>query len=165
MNRSQIEEAIRCEYGAGVDASKYLQKFVSIWCSFPKSREKLASVPKRYLHVCLHRMEYKSLNQKHQEMIKFYEEIVEYYELSLREIEKSLTSFAIIHNATGGKLSEDFSWLSIIIVVIKTIRPDVYYKLSTKSISYDNLLEEASLSALNVDWWDKNQKVIQYAGY
>ncbi|MES9948384.1 MAG: P-loop NTPase fold protein [Candidatus Thiodiazotropha sp.] len=155
MNRSQLEEAVRCEYGAGVDALKYLQKFVSIWCSFPKPSESFKSVPKKYLHECLHRMEYKSQNDKHQAMIDFYEELVEYYELSLREIEKSLTSFAIIHNVTGGNLNTDYSWMSIFIVVIKTIRPNIYQKLSTKSISYDDLLVEASLSDLNADWWEK----------
>ncbi|MCU7933940.1 MAG: KAP family NTPase [Candidatus Thiodiazotropha sp. (ex Dulcina madagascariensis)] len=86
MNRSQLEEAVRCEYGNGVDASKYLQKFVSIWSSFPKSRDSFTSVPKTYLHHCLHRMEYKSNTDTHQTTIEYYEKLVEYYGLSLREI-------------------------------------------------------------------------------
>ena len=39
MNRTQLEEAVRSEYGSGVDAARYLQKFVSIWSSLPKPRE------------------------------------------------------------------------------------------------------------------------------
>ncbi|MEW8052082.1 MAG: P-loop NTPase fold protein [Candidatus Thiodiazotropha endolucinida] len=155
MNRSQLEESVRYEYGNGVDASKYLQKFVTIWSSFPNSRDSITSVPKTYLHDCLHRMEYKSQTEAHRGMISFYEELVAYYNLSLREIEKSLSSFAIIHNTTSGELNTDFAWLSVFIVVIKAIKPNIYRKLSSNSISYDDLLEEASLKDLNVDWWEK----------
>lgn len=155
MNRSQLEESVRYEYGNGVDASKYLQKFVTIWSSFPNSRDSITSVPKTYLHDCLHRMEYKSQTEAHRGMISFYEELVAYYNLSLREIEKSLSSFAIIHNITSGELNTDFAWLSVFIVVIKAIKPNIYRKLSSNSISYDDLLEEASLKDLNVDWWEK----------
>ena len=39
MNRSQIEESVKCEYGSGVEASKYLQKFVHVWASLPKNND------------------------------------------------------------------------------------------------------------------------------
>ncbi|MCI5120858.1 MAG: hypothetical protein D3908_06655 [Candidatus Electrothrix sp. AUS4] len=121
MNREQLEESVRCEYGNGVDAAKYLQKFVSIWTGLPKSKDRYSSVPKIYLQNCLDRMGYQSQTSSQQSVIELFEELVEYYELSLREIEKSLTNFAIIYNATDGKLNEDYFWISIFISILKLL--------------------------------------------
>ena len=86
MNRTQLEEAVRCEYGRGVDASKYLQKFVSIWASLPKSTNQHISIPKNYLRNCLKRMEYKATTQAHQNAIQNFEELVEFYDRSERHV-------------------------------------------------------------------------------
>lgn len=154
MNREQLEEAVRCEYGRGVDAPRYLQKFVSIWTSLPKSNDRYSSVPKKYLKNCLARMEYHLETRTHQSTIEFFEDLVAYYDLSLREIEKSLTNFAIINNATDGNLNSDYSWISVFVSVTKATRPSVYRKLANNSISYEVLLEKASLGELKADWWE-----------
>ncbi|MBW9267815.1 MAG: KAP family NTPase, partial [Candidatus Thiodiazotropha sp. (ex. Lucinisca nassula)] len=154
MNRNQLEEAVRCEYGSGVDASRYLQKFVSIWTTLPKTNDGYSSVPKKYLRNCLDRMEYEMKTQTHQSTIEFFEELVTYYDLSLRDIEKSLTNFAIVHNATDGKLNTDYSWISVFVSITKATKPDVYRRLANNSITYKDLLEEASLERLKVDWWE-----------
>jgi predicted KAP-like P-loop ATPase len=103
MNRDQLEEAVRSEYGSGVDAARYLQKFVSIWSSLPKPRANYQSVPKIYLKNCLSRMGYQE-NRSQQTAIEVVEEIITYYDLSLHEIEQCLTNFAIIKNATDSNL-------------------------------------------------------------
>ena len=121
MNREQLEEAVRYEYGAGVDASKYLQKFVSLWTSLPKPTDTNVSIPKQYLRNCLSRMEYSIQGMEQSSTIESYERIATYYDLSLREIEKSLTSFAIIHNATEGKLNSDYALLSVFVSIVKVI--------------------------------------------
>lgn len=153
MNRTQLEEAVRCEYGSGVDASRYLQKFVSIWTSLPKSNDRYTSIPKTYLQNCLSRMEYQLQTRTHQSTIEFFEELVTYYDLSLREIERSLTNFAIVHNATDGDLNSDYSWISVFVAVTKATRPDTYRKLAGDSISYEELLDETSLTGLKAEWW------------
>ncbi len=38
MNRAQLEASVEHEYGTG-DPSKYLQKFINLWVSLPKSDE------------------------------------------------------------------------------------------------------------------------------
>jgi hypothetical protein len=153
MNRAQLEEAVRCEYGRKVDAARYLQKFVSIWAILPKPVDEYSSVPKKYLQNCLSRMDYQIKTSQDQSTIRFFEDLITYYNLSLREIEKSLTSFAIIHNATDGKLNADYSWITVFVAVTKATRPDVYRKLANNSITYDVLLEEAALVKLKADWW------------
>ena len=158
MNRTQLEEAVRCEYGRGVDASKYLQKFVSIWASLPKSMNQHISVPKSYLRNCLSRMEYEATTQAHQNAIQNFEELVEFYDLPLREIEKSLTNFAIIHNATNdGELNEDYLLLAVFICITKVINPETYQKLSRKKITYTQLIKETGLEKLSVDWWENEE--------
>ncbi|MFT5420883.1 MAG: hypothetical protein ACI9D5_001636 [Candidatus Endobugula sp.] len=153
MNRKQLEEAIRCEYGSGVDAARYLQKFVSIWTTLPKPRDHYSSIPRTYLKNCLKRMGYEIQTRTHESTIEFFEEMAFYYDLSLRDIERSLTSFAIIHNATDGKLNGEYSCISVFISIAKAIKPDVYRKLSNKRLTYDQLLIEASLNELNADYW------------
>ncbi len=150
MNRKQLEEAVRCEYGHGVDAARYLQKFVSVWTTLPKPEDR--HLPKKYLQYCLSRMEYAAKTTPQKLTIKFFEYIASYYDLSLREIEKSLTSFAMIYNATDGDLTKDDSWLSVFVSVIKTTKPDVYRKLSRNSITYNELLAD-----LKVDRWRKSE--------
>jgi hypothetical protein len=153
MNRTQIEEAIRYEYGSGVDAPRYLQKFVSIWTSLPKLNDGYTSVPNKYLQNCLSRMGYQLQTRTHQSTVELYEELATHYDLSLREIEKSLTSFAIIHNAPDGDLNIEFSFISVFVAITKVTSPDVYRKLANNSISYEELLDKASLSDLKVDHW------------
>jgi predicted KAP-like P-loop ATPase len=46
MNRSQIEESIRCEYGTQVHASKYLQKFVGFGHIFQSREKDIPVIPK-----------------------------------------------------------------------------------------------------------------------
>ena len=153
MNRTQLEEAVRCEYGNKVDAAKYLQKFVSIWTTLPKLNDRYSSVPKKYLQNCLSRMEYQQQTTIHQLTIEFFEDLATYYDLSLREIEKSLTSFAIIHNVTDGNLNIEYSWISVFLAVTKATRPNVYRELANNSISYDDLLDKASLRELKANSW------------
>ncbi|MCU7933941.1 MAG: hypothetical protein KZQ99_03555 [Candidatus Thiodiazotropha sp. (ex Dulcina madagascariensis)] len=64
-----------------------------------------------------------------------------------------MTCFAIIHNATEGKLNRDYSLIAVFIVVIKVFIPNVYRELANNTITYDDLLDQASLSGLTDDQW------------
>lgn len=151
LNRAQLEEAVRHEYGSGVDASRYLQKFVSIWISLPKVNKEGAPVAKKYLEHCLDKMEYRQQTEADQFIMHSFKDLVMYYNLSLRDIEKSLTSFAIIRNVTDGKLSAEDAFIAVFVAVIKAIKPDIYQKLARGLITYDQLLDEADLAELVVD--------------
>ncbi|MFA6040472.1 MAG: P-loop NTPase fold protein, partial [Methylophilus sp.] len=75
MNRTQLEEAVRCEYGAGVDASRYLQKFVSVWTSLPKSNNQTNPPIKAYLRHCLDSMNYETKTPANADAVDFFEEL------------------------------------------------------------------------------------------
>ncbi len=98
-------------------------------------------------------MGYKIQTRKQQVTIECFEELVSYFGLSLREIEKSLTSFAIIQNIFEGKLNLDYSDLSVFISIIKSVSPEVYRKLSKNNITYEELLTETSLNGLESEAW------------
>lgn len=159
INREQLEESVRCEYGQGIDAAKYLQKFVSIWTTLPKTVNSHNSVPKNYVRDCLKRMDYPSTTQSHQDAIEWFEELVSFYDMSLRDIEKSLTNFAIIHNARNqGDLNSEYLITAVFVSIIKTLQPKTYQKLSRKKITYDQLATETSLVSLKDNYWDEQEE-------
>jgi predicted KAP-like P-loop ATPase len=159
MNRTQLEEAVRCEYGREVDAQRYLQKFVSIWTTFPQIDNQHSTIRATYLQNCLKRMEFQVVTRRHQSTIEFFEELISYYNLSLREIEKSLTSFAIIHNATDGDfINTEYSYIAVFVSITKATKPSIYRKLTNNSITYEDLLIEASLTELKEDWFKDKEE-------
>jgi len=153
MNRDQLEESVRCEYGIGVEAEKYLQKFVTLWASLPKNTENRNCDAKVYLSDCLSRMEMEITSQSQSSGVEIYEELVVFYNMSLREIERTLTNYAIIHNMTDGNLVSDYQWMSVYLSIIKVLFPSTYRKLSNESISYGELVIETKLENLVASWW------------
>ena len=159
MNRTQLEEAVKCEYGAGVDASRYLQKFVSVWTSLPKSNQDHRVLGNSYVRNCLKAMNFEVKTQAQQDAIGYIEELVNYYDLSLREVEKSLTNFAIIYNATEEcNIISEYLTIAIFLCVIKVIKPEIYNKLSRKKIDYPELVKSADLTRLKAHYWDEQEE-------
>ncbi len=154
LNREQIEEVIKSNYGAGIDSSSYLQKFVHIWASLPKSTEQHSSDIKKYLRNCLERMDFKIENRNHQTFIEIYEDLAEYYNMSLREIERSLSNYAIIHNITGGNLNSDYMYLAVYLSIVKARYPSAYSRLRNGKLTYEEALTETELHRLEVGFWE-----------
>ncbi|MCP4351030.1 MAG: hypothetical protein GY795_36650 [Desulfobacterales bacterium] len=152
MNRNQLEELVRYQYGSGLDAARYLQKFVHIWTTLPKNKEPRRSDGKKYLSDCLSRMEFEIRSIQQQSAIELYEELVMYFNLSLREIERSLTNYSIINNAVGDNLIQDHRALSVFLSIIKVTHPATYRKLLENEISYDELVNETNLQKLRKSW-------------
>ncbi|MDA8098490.1 MAG: P-loop NTPase fold protein [Nitrospiraceae bacterium] len=49
MNRTQMEESVKSQYGMGIDATEYLQKFINIWCTLPKNESADTNDVKTYI--------------------------------------------------------------------------------------------------------------------
>lgn len=159
MNRTQLEEAVKCEYGAGVDASRYLQKFVSVWTSLPKSNFDHQSLGNGYVRNCLKAMNFEIKTQAQHDAIGYIEELVNHYDLSLREVEKALTNFAIIYNATDDcNIISEYLTIAIFLCIIKVIKPEIYNKLSRKKIDYPELVKSADLTRLKAQYWDEQEE-------
>ena len=150
MNRSQMEAAVRCEYGTGIDAEKYLQKFVNLWANLPKNKEGRGRCDtKNYLMYCLERMGFplNNLTDNQYNAINEYEILVDAYNMSLRDIEQSLTNYAIFHNLTED-LKTDYQYISIYLSIIKVLFPHSYRRISEDEITYQDLYEETKLNLL-----------------
>lgn len=159
-NRKQLEESVKCQYGLGIDASKYLQKFVHLWAYLPKRKKSQLSDNfdydiVTYIVHCLNNMKFyiDSNREKSEklanEIVEFYKNIAIYYNLSLREIEYSLTNYSIVHNITGGNLNFDYQIVLIYLSIIKVIKPIVYQKILCNRISYQEIVKETNL----IDYW------------
>lgn len=157
MNRAQMEEAVKHEYGMGVNATKYLQKFVSLWLNFPIPRKEMQGNIDKYVRYCLNNMGYgRSVPAE-----TAFDNIVslsEHFNLSLRDIEKALSNFAIIQNARGGTTYEVDILISVFISIIKVVHPEAYSKLKRNQISYDELISDYNLSGLKQDKWETERE-------
>ena len=159
MNRVQLEEAVRCEYGSGVDASKYLQKFVSVWAALPKSKDQTNRAIKNYLRNCLKAMNFETKTQANVNAVDIFEELASHYNLSLREIEKSLTNFAMLYNVTDdGNLNLEYLHIGIFLCILKVIKPEVYHRISRTKIDYDQLVNLAELKNLKSQYWGEAEE-------
>jgi len=157
MNREQMNEIIKSRYGIGIDSTKYLQKFVHIWTGLPKSNEQHTSDIKKYLNDCLARMDFELKTRSQQSGIELYVELLSHYNASLREIERSLTHFAIIHNMTDSNINADYMWLSIYLSITKVLFPSSYKKLANGNTTYEEILTETKLSSLEDEYWGKGK--------
>lgn len=157
MNRSQLEESVKCEYGSGVEASKYLQKFVHVWASLPKNNDNGNYDVKRYLIYCLNKINDSDDVQYGQDLNEIYGELAFYYKLSFREVERSLTNYSLIHNLIGQELSHNYQLMLVYLSIIKVIKPEIHQILSNNSISYEQLASETSLKYI-VDNWLESYK-------
>lgn len=152
INREQLEESVKFEYGSGVNASRYLQKFISIWTTLSKVTGKSNSIHEIYLYNCLIKMGYNINSQTRKDTYRIFKKLVNHYTLSLREIEKCLTNYAIIHNASDGNLNFKYSQIAVLSSILKVIKPELYKSLKIGSISHDAFLKKASLKSLKVKW-------------
>ncbi len=156
MNRLQIEEYIKCEYGQGVDASKYLQKFISIWTSLPKIKSKFESNQKVYTEYCLSAMGFPDQTNAQDNAKKWLIELLEYYKPTLREVEKCISNFAIVHNSSNSSnLSAEYLIVSIYLSAIKVLFPETYLLVSLEKINYQDLIKQTNLDGLLDKYWQE----------
>jgi hypothetical protein len=148
MNQTQMQKIICTRYG-GTDqgANLYLQKFIHIWASLPKTYPDSFDqhkYQKRYLEHCLKKMGYR-FNNINSPAIYIFDKLIEHYDMSFRDIERALTNFAILDNTLFSEI-ESFRVLCVFISVIKDRFPEVYHKLLINRMTYDELIKEINLN-------------------
>lgn len=147
INRDQIEESIRCEYGQGVEATNYLQKFIDIWASLPKSKVLNQSINEIYIENCLSKMGANSYFRSERLTIETFIDLSIHLGLSLREIEKSLTNFALIYNSLGRHIHPEHQLLIPYISIIKIRYPATFDKLTSANITYKELISNTYIDS------------------
>ena len=152
LNRKQLEASVKARYGNDVDASLYLQKFVNILVTLPRSTQRYEDHGEKYLKLTLNSMLLESENFQNTDLINFLSELVKFKKPSYREIEQILSYVAIIHNILGGtKYNPNYQVAIAIICYLKASLPIIFDKLSNSDINLTNLLKETRLDTIDTN--------------
>ncbi len=150
MHKNQLEGAIKSVYGAEIDATTYLQKFININCTLPKNKD--IGYSNDYTKYCTKLVELHELdidNEK-KKLIDSISLLAFHFDLSLRQLEKVFTNIAIFYAAA----SQNFLGLTPIIsllAVVRVINYNLYSKLKEKSINFSDLQDELHLPTTSID--------------
>ncbi|NEO87761.1 MAG: hypothetical protein F6J87_26415 [Spirulina sp. SIO3F2] len=162
MNRQQLEESVKCEYGSGIDASKYLQKFINIWLSFTKAAKwRREHVLERFLKNSLDDLGFTNNSSWHTWIERLCKKLISLYKLSLRDIERILGNCLIIMNTSGKNPESGFALVSVYISIVKVVFPDVYLELSNSRLDYKDFADATKLKNLKSD--DRYINFLKYA--
>lgn len=146
MNKQQLEESVKCRYGNGIDSITYLQKFIHVWLSLPRtSGQYQQDDGVIYLNSCLELMsDHKGV--KNGSAVKTLASIVKHLRPSFRDIERILTYFAILENSGNNAFNEYCQDFMALICYLKVIHPQLLEMVLAKSASSENLLDVLKLS-------------------
>lgn len=145
MNRHQLEESVKCRYGAGIDSVTYLQKFINVWLSLPRASGKYQQDDgAQYLKVSINSMAENSqiLSSK---AFNILEALVKHLKPSFRDIERILTYYAIIENSHKDSMNELYQNMMAVICYVKVMNPKLLDEVMSKRATSKELLEELNL--------------------
>jgi hypothetical protein len=100
-------------------------------------------------------------NSNEEEWLKKFEELVVYYNMSLREIERSLTNFAFIRMGLNTGLNYPYRWISVYLSIIKVRYSDEYNQLSAGKIEHSDLFTKTHLTELTANWIVPGERVME----
>lgn len=148
MHKQQLEEAIRCVYGSGIDAHTYLQKFINIEAFIPKRADDrydgdIELYIKRLLQ--LHEIETWGDNRN---IADYLAPLARHFNLSLRQLEKVFTNLAIIYSTSTANDIRIVP-LVVFVAVVKVVNPNIFSNLLLRKISFSSLGDQLGLQSLN----------------
>ncbi|MGB5964975.1 MAG: P-loop NTPase fold protein [Sulfurimonadaceae bacterium] len=150
LNRKQLEASVKARYGNDIDASLYLQKFVSIWLSLPRSGQQYDDNGEKYLIHALESMLLENEQFKNTELRDLLIDIVKLKKPSYREIERILSYVAILNNMLdNGKYRDDYQIVMAFICYLKVVAPIVFEKIVNNNIDFTSLLKESQFNLNN----------------
>ncbi|WP_419243572.1 KAP family P-loop NTPase fold protein [Photobacterium leiognathi subsp. mandapamensis] len=141
MNRKQLEESVKCRYGDGIDSVTYLQKFINVWLSLPRSSGKYQQDDgAKYLMTSFDLMAAGTRihNETAAQMLK---SLVKHLKPSFRDIERMLTYFAIIENSRNEPINEYYQSVMAAVCFMKVINPRMLDAIISKRVSSQELLD------------------------
>jgi hypothetical protein len=147
MNSKPLEEHVNIVYGK-IDAHEYLHKFINITTTFPKDYEQ---------HITYNYKNYYTLLAKHygvrniRGMDDYSIELFIYYRLSLREIERCFSIFALFLSSNEIININNVIYIVFFLSIVKIKFPEIYNSLRHNSTSYSQAEERLSLNKKNAD--------------
>ena len=145
MNRHQLEESVKCRYGAGIDSVTYLQKFINVWLALPRASGKYQQDDGvQYLKTAIDLMKGQGAinNIKSFNILR---SLVKYLKPSFRDIERILTYFAIIENSHNDSMNEYYQDMMAVVCFVKVMNPRLLDAVMNQRAGSQELLEELKL--------------------
>lgn len=161
MNKEQLQRSICSVYGAGVDASMYLQKFINLETRIPRNssyHEHQGDISK-YIRHLWQAHDFVIDNQK-QKISVCLEVWAKHFELSLRQLERVFTNIAILHG--GVKNGLQIESLGSFLAVLKVVDGDLFNKILSTQINYDALVKKIHLSDSVIQKYNKMSSEYTY---
>ncbi|WP_192954655.1 KAP family P-loop NTPase fold protein [Gallaecimonas mangrovi] len=146
MNRKQLEESVKCRYGNGIDSVTYLQKFINVWLSLPRSSGKFQQDDGvEYLKNSFKlMMDGRAIsNDTAANMLKL---LVKHIKPSFRDIERILTYFAIMENSRNEAMSDFYQDIMALVCLMKVLNPRLLDAIVAKRANSQELLDFLTLS-------------------
>ena len=145
MNRHQLEESVKCRYGAGIDSVTYLQKFINVWLALPRSSGKYQQDDgAQYLKSAINSMAGTG-EVKNTASLNMLKCLVKHLKPSFRDIERILTYFAIIENSRNEPMNEFYQDMMAVVCFVKVMNPRLLDAVMNKRAGSSELLEELKL--------------------
>ncbi len=145
MNKVQLEESIKSVYGQNIDAHTYLQKFVTLEAKLPKRigdrhTNDLGKYANRLLQ--LHELETWGDDRN---IIDCIEPLANHFNLSLRQLEKIFTNFAVLYGASS-KNHLRIVPIIVFLSVVKVIDARLFDDLLIQKSSYPEVIKKLELT-------------------
>lgn len=146
MHKEQLEESIKCVYGQNIDAHTYLQKFISLETRIPKQvNDPYNNDIRKYCHKLF---ELHELETWGDEIVACVEALANHLNLSLRQLEKTITSVALLYGSSQ-KNELRIPPLIAFLSIVKAIKPSIFELLVFQKITFSKVCDEFNLE--NID--------------
>lgn len=157
MNKSQLEESIKCVYGQNIDAHTYLQKFVNIEAKLPKhTGERYTNDLSKYTYRLLQLHEMQTWGDD-SNIVECTESLANHFNLSLRQLEKVFTNLAVFYGSSAeGRLR--LVPIVVFLAVVKVVDPSLFDELLHGRAAYSDVIEKLKLHNLNEEG-ESNRKL------
>ena len=135
-NMRALENSVKAQYGSGINAHEYLQKFVHLTVGLPKSKSGAGSPSLVYFPKAAKQM---GIDQNLVGEIKVYLDLlVNSQPTSLRDIERILTQAALLPNSFS-----NFAWqyksLLAGTLILKIVAPTLYIRLLSSQLNINDI--------------------------
>ncbi len=168
LNRKQLEESITLRYGGdGTNATVYLQKFVNLWLALPRKVDFHDNHGAIYARHTLKSMLENGEPMLNVVAVNLLEELIKHFIPSYRNIERTLSYFAVIHNMGNKPTHFCSSYQSIIsfICYLKSSKPNLVDRIASNKIDSKTLIEEAGLKDIDIGKKSKYKYIYRLTQY
>ena len=138
VNLKELQNSVKARYGSGVDAAKYLQKFVSVTAPIlgPKPRKTTNSVKLNYFDFISKKMEFGE-SWRYERLRIWLEQVHHHAALSLRDIERIVTLAQVTPSQSIKSEAECLLFSSLLI--LQVAHPEAMDKARNGTLQFSDI--------------------------